>query len=65
MKETYIVEIQTAAGRLTVGTFQTLQEAVSYAGRHGMVVPVFPATVSVLALLEAPNTDKLAQLLGL
>ena len=59
----YAVEVNTAVGKVLLGVFETLLEAQGYAGRYGMVLPIFQPSASVLEVIQTPNAEQLAELL--
>lgn len=58
----YTVEVNTAVGKVLLGVFETLSEAQGYAGRYGMVLPIFQPSASVLDIIQTPNAEELAKL---
>lgn len=59
---THLVELHTAAGVITLGPFSTLEQARTYAGKLGVIVPLFPPTVPARELIEATRAQVLAAL---
>lgn len=58
---TYLIQIQTAAGQLTVGHFDTLAAARKYlAGvRSGVIVPLIPADAITAQQLTTSTRDQI------
>ena len=58
---TYLIQIQTAAGQLTVGHFDTLAAARKYlAGvRSGVIVPLIPAHAATAQQLTTATRDQI------
>ena len=50
----YLVEIDTAAGLIIVGTFATLKAAQKYAAGKGSIRPLFPPAIPAADLIELP-----------
>jgi FAD/FMN-containing dehydrogenase len=59
----FVVEVQTIAGRVTVGGFATLEEARAWAGARGLVVPVFPPTVTLEVLQGSWSVERVLEVL--
>jgi hypothetical protein len=62
----YLVQINTAAGQITVGTFSTLATARAYLApiRSGVIVPLFPPHLATARqLIETPTAGQLADIL--
>lgn len=55
----YTIEIQTAAGALLVGLFDTLEEARTAATGHRCAIRPIIAADDLAALIEAPTTAQL------
>jgi len=47
----YLVEIDTAAGLIIVGTFATLKTAQKYAAGKGSIRPLFPPAIPAAKLV--------------
>jgi len=47
----YLVEIDTAAGLIIVGTFATLKAAQKYAAGKGSIRPLFPPAIPAAELV--------------
>ena len=62
---TYLIQIQTAAGQLTVGHFDTLAAARDYlAGvRSGVIVPLIPAHAATALQLTTMPRKKIKEIL--
>ena len=62
---TYLIQIQTAAGQLTIGHFDTLTAARDYlAGiRSGVIVPLIPAHAATAQQLATMPREKIKQIL--
>ena len=62
---TYLIQIQTAAGQLTVGHFDTLTAARKYlAGvRSGVIVPLIPAHAITAQQLTTATREKIKVIL--
>jgi hypothetical protein len=58
---TYLIQIQTAAGQITVGHFDTLAAARKYlAGvRSGVIVPLIPAHLATAQQLTTATRDQI------
>jgi hypothetical protein len=58
---TYLIQIQTAAGQLTVGHFDTLTAARKYlAGvRSGVIVPLIPADAITAQQLTTSTREQI------
>ena len=58
---TYLIQIQTAAGQLTVGHFDTLAAARKYlAGiRSGVIVPLIPADAITAQQLTTSTREQI------
>ena len=62
---TYLIQIQTAAGQITVGHFDTLAAARKYlAGvRSGVIVPLIPAHLATAQTLTTATREKIKVIL--
>jgi|688.fasta_scaffold451656_2 hypothetical protein len=58
----YLVELRTAAGPISFGPFSTLDAARVWAAGHGVIVALFPPTVSIIDLTHGTRADVLAML---
>jgi hypothetical protein len=58
---TYLIQIQTAAGQITVGHFDTLAAARKYlAGvRSGVIVPLIPADAATAQTLTTATREQI------
>ena len=58
---TYLIQIQTAAGQITVGHFDTLAAARKYlAGvRSGLIVPLIPADAATAQQLTTSTREQI------
>ena len=58
---TYLIQIQTAAGQITIGHFDTLAAARKYlAGvRCGVIVPLIPAHLATAQTLTTTTRDQI------
>lgn len=62
----YLVQINTGAGQITIGTFSTLAAARAYLApiRSGVIVPLFPPHLATArALIQTPNAAALENIL--
>jgi len=60
----YLVEIDTIAGVVAVGVFETLDGARAYLGGvRGRVCPIWPPLVPPSRLVECWSVERLAELL--
>ena len=62
---TYLIQIDTAAGQLTVGHFNTLAAARDYLVgiRSGVIVPLIPAHAATAQQLATMPREKIKQIL--
>ena len=62
---TYLIQIQTAAGQLTIGHFDTLTAARDYlAGiSSGQIVPLIPAHLATAQTLTTATREQIKQML--
>ncbi len=62
---TYLIQIDTAAGQITVGHFDTLAAARDYlAGiRSGVIVPLIPAHLATAQQLTTATREKIKVIL--
>ena len=58
---TYLIQIQTAAGQITVGHFDTLAAARKYLARvrSGVIVPLIPAHAATAQQLTTATRDQI------
>ena len=61
MGMTYLIQIQTAAGQLTVGHFDTLTAARKYLSkvRSGVIVPLIPADAITAQQLTTSTREQI------
>ena len=53
----YLVELRTAAGPLTVGPFDTVDDARTYAAGSGVIVALLPATLTARQITTATSAE--------
>jgi hypothetical protein len=59
----FVVEVQTIAGRVTVGGFATLEDARRWAGTRGLVIPVFEPVVTLEVLQGSWSVERVLEVL--
>jgi hypothetical protein len=61
----YLIQIDTAAGQLTIGHFDTLTAARKYLSkvRSGVIVPLIPADAATAQQLATMPREKIKQIL--
>ena len=56
----YLVELDTIAGTITLGTFDTLEAARKYlAGTRGRICPIWPPVAAAAELIESHSGNDL------
>ena len=56
----YLVELDTIAGTITTGTFDTIQAARKYlAGTRGRICPIWPPVIAAADLIESYSANDL------
>lgn len=53
----YLVELRTAAGPLTFGPFDTIDDARTWAADHGVIVALLPATLTARQITTATAAE--------
>ena len=57
---TYLVELDTIAGTITIGTFDTIEAARKYlAGTRGRICPIWPPVIAAANLIESYSANDL------
>ena len=56
----YIIELETIAGTITLGTFDTIEAARKYlAGTRGRICPIWPPVATAAELIESHSANDL------
>ena len=56
----YLVELDTIAGTITLGTFDTIEAARKYlAGTRGRICPIWPPVIAAADLIESYSANDL------
>ena len=56
----YLVELDTIAGTITLGTFDTIEAARKYlAGTRGRICPLWPPVIAAADLIESYSANDL------
>ena len=57
----YLIQLDTAAGQITIGTFSTLATARAYLApiRSGVIVPLIPATLATAQTLNTATREQI------
>ena len=57
----YLVQLDTAAGQITIGTFATLAAARAYLApiRSGVIVPLIPSTLATAHTLNTATREQI------
>jgi hypothetical protein len=53
----YLVELRTAAGPITVGPFDTIDEARTWAAGSGLILALLPATLTARQITTATAAE--------
>lgn len=60
----YIIQIETIAGPITLGPFNTLRAARKYrANTRGLICPIWPPVADPVKLIEAPHHNIILNIL--
>jgi len=56
----YLIELDTIAGTITIGTFDTIEAARKYlAGTRGRICPIWPPVIAAANLIESYSANDL------
>ena len=56
----YLIELDTIAGTITIGTFDTIEAARKYlAGTRGRICPLWPPVIAAADLIESYSANDL------
>ena len=56
----YLIELDTIAGTITLGTFDTIEAARKYlAGTRGRICPIWPPVIAAANLIESYSANDL------
>ena len=53
----YLVELRTAAGPITVGPFDTIDDARTWANGSGLILALLPATLTARQIITATGAE--------
>ena len=53
----YLVELRTAAGPITFGPFNTIDDARAWSDDHGVIVALLPATLTASQIITATAAE--------